>query len=474
MLALIIIFLVVLLRGSGPVPSIDIVTLNTHSPASNNQVVGTLTATQGPTSWSIVSCRGCREYFAISNSGAVTVTSMGAFILTADKTSAVTSFNLVVSATNSAGTSSNATIAINVYADGLARAPAGVGAQYADLLNSYGPGNARNSTSGYQPPWRVAGVDYGVGYSLSACGGSLFDPNTMSISGVSVDTTTGKVNITGASVTIQCFDFSLESGKWYIVISSSASGTVTIKNNNFLVTSSFTQLTAPIFADASVTANLAFTQNVLDGGGNPTQGGSQPWTASKVYAALAIYDGTGSCTFTYNWFKNDAASSVVGVAGCRLLMAYNLVDNAGLVLTQHKNFIQWSGLGTSTNPAVIYNTGIQTTNGGNSQTYVGEMWQVDAQNGCTINDAEVGRNIAISRATSAGKSSSFVIAGHSIGDDKNMGLNIHDDYVDISGAYGALYLDAASGSFSVSTCSNILNMNTGKRITGRFGAATCN
>lgn len=65
-------------------------------PLTNGQVVGTMTATNSPTTW-LITAGNSSGYYAISNSGVVTVTSAGATGITA------TSYSLTVQATNSAG-----------------------------------------------------------------------------------------------------------------------------------------------------------------------------------------------------------------------------------------------------------------------------------------------------------------------------------------------------------------------------------
>lgn len=72
------------------------------------KVVGTVTATRNPTSWAITAGNGS-GYFAISNTGVITVTSAGASGLA--NTSGVTT--LSVQASNASGTSNTATATIN-------------------------------------------------------------------------------------------------------------------------------------------------------------------------------------------------------------------------------------------------------------------------------------------------------------------------------------------------------------------------
>ena len=82
--------------------------------------------------------------------------------------------------------------------DGSAGAPAGT-PELPNLLNGYAS----------IPQWEVAGVDYAVGVPT---GTALKDPSTISMAGVSVNTTTRVVDITGSNITLNGYDFSLHGG----------------------------------------------------------------------------------------------------------------------------------------------------------------------------------------------------------------------------------------------------------------------
>lgn len=75
-------------------------------PLTTGQVVGTMTATNSPTTW-LITAGNSSGFYAISNSGVVTVTSAGASGITA------TSYSLTVQATNSSGSGSG-TCAVTV------------------------------------------------------------------------------------------------------------------------------------------------------------------------------------------------------------------------------------------------------------------------------------------------------------------------------------------------------------------------
>src|SRR5215471_9473988 len=103
------------------------------------------------------------------------------------------------------------------YKDGSATAPAGT-PQLPTVL------------SGYQvrPPWQVAGVDYAVGIPT---GTVLKDPGTINMPGVSVNTSTHIVTVTGNNVTLSGYDFSLNGG-WGVYITGTGA---TIQDSYFRV-----------------------------------------------------------------------------------------------------------------------------------------------------------------------------------------------------------------------------------------------
>ena len=192
--------------GGGRTPVVTDVTFAPSTPASDGGAVGTVSATNSPTSWSITAGDPSGD-FSIDGSGNIFFTSRGETDY--DGSNSVKSATLTVSATNAFGTG-NGTTAINAYADGIVDAPIG-SAQYSSLLDTYhssGSSDGRDKTNGYQPPWNVAGVDYAVGPNGKPSG----DPSTISMGEVSVDTSTNVISVTGDGVTLDGYDFSLDGG----------------------------------------------------------------------------------------------------------------------------------------------------------------------------------------------------------------------------------------------------------------------
>src|ERR1700730_6133037 len=184
--------------------------------------------------------------------------------------------------------------------DGSANASAGV-AQLPGFLNSYGA---------KRPAWNVAGVDYNVGVPD---GLALKDPATISMAGVSVNTSSKIVTITGNNVTLDGYDFSL-SGGWGVSVQAA---NTTIANSNFAIGSNNV---APIVSTAAA-SNMTVTHSTIDGNGQ-----------SPGWGGLISYRGNGF-TVEYSWLKNaggDMIQQVDGGAGSMVVVQNNLIQNGGL------------------------------------------------------------------------------------------------------------------------------------------------
>lgn len=101
----------------------------------------------------------------------------------------------------------------SVWTDGLSGAPTGT-PQYPTLLNNYyptGQSPGRNKNNGRQPPFNVPGVDYRVGIQT---GTVLSPPTSISIPGVTVNTSSKIVTVAANNVTLNAIDFS---GGWNLL-----------------------------------------------------------------------------------------------------------------------------------------------------------------------------------------------------------------------------------------------------------------
>ena len=191
-----------------------------------------------------------------------------------------------------------------------------------------------NLFTGYavRPSWQVAGVDYAAGVPS---GTVLKNPATISMAGVSVNTSTHVISITGNNITLDGYDFSLNGG-WQVSISGM---NATVKDSYFKIGANNLQ---PITTTGSDNLNSTLIYCEIDGSGkNP---------------------GTGTLINNINTIKycylHDAGQDVINY-GHPLVVEYNLVANNGLIAGAHADWIQL-GSGTGWNATVDYNTFYQS------------------------------------------------------------------------------------------------------------------
>ena len=316
------------------------------------------------------------------------------------------------------------------YQDGSSNAPAGT-PQMPNLLN----GNAE------RPPWEVAGVDYAVGIPS---GTTLKDPSTISMAGVSVNTSSHVVTVTGNNVTLNGYDFSLNGG-WEVYVSG-ASNTV-IENSKFLVGSNNL---VPIQSN-SAASNLTIEYNTMDGGGTTSNGNS------NNISALVFYSGSGTFDAEYNSLTNAPEDAIdFNHNTVSPTVEFNLVSNIGTQAGSHPDFVQFVG-GAVTNAVVSYNTIYEPA----TQTHGMEGVQIDAQVGGTVTNTTVTNNTIIAPMGAAqGDTMSYLIAiQNQTGTTgaNNIGT-VADNYVDPTGAWGGFYPIEGTNY----TVSNNVDMTTGK------------
>lgn len=157
--------------------------------------VGTLTATNSPTSWTITT-QTVANGFALSNSGVLTGGSAAASLAPAN---AGTTYNVTVTASNAAGTSAAVVVPIIMWPDGALDAPTG-SAQYPTLLDPYG----------FPPTWKVPGVHYRTGISTGTTLTSWLT-NTLP-SGCSRDLGNKWIRVNAPNVVFDGWDFSAGGG----------------------------------------------------------------------------------------------------------------------------------------------------------------------------------------------------------------------------------------------------------------------
>ncbi|MCK1753811.1 cadherin repeat domain-containing protein [Bradyrhizobium sp. 137] len=336
----------------GTAPVVSTFSFALSIPAAAGTAIGTVSASGGtPTTWAITAGNSA-GYFAIDNSGLITVTSAGASGLTAQ------TYSLTVQATNALG-SNTGTVTITASTgvssgDGAANAPTGT-AQFPNLL----------SGMAVRPPWNVAGVDYRTGINT---GVTLKDPATISMSGVSVDTGSRIVTILGDNVTISGYDFSMGGG-WYLNVGSVSQ----IGGNNATIT------------------NCKFRYNTLwirnqPGAGNPGTtirycefDGGVTSADANAPEFLIDYRANGDHIFEYNWIHNVACDifsissyyddGTISKWTCR----YNVWNDTGYnsSLGWHPDWVQTYG-GAITEIDFSYNTCAEISGGGAVQGICGD------------------------------------------------------------------------------------------------------
>ncbi|WP_425908292.1 hypothetical protein [Nitrobacter sp. TKz-YC02] len=246
-----------------------------------------------------------------------------------------------------------------------------------------------------RPAWHVAGVDYCIGYSASTV---LKNPATISMAGVSVNTTTKIITVTGNNVTLDGYDFSLNGG-WQVSVQAA---NTTITNSNFLIGSNNL---APIISTAAA-SNMTVSYCTIDGAGkDPGWGG------------LISYRGNGF-TVEQSWLKNaggDMIQQIDGGANSTVVIQQNLIENGGLASGAHGDYTQLAG--GPFNVAINYNTTMQ--NGGTTQGLMTEY----------VAGGEIGHN------TMVGSPSYFVSVDNS---SIKTSVTVHDNYYDPQG-YGFVY-----------------------------------
>jgi hypothetical protein len=316
--------------------------------------------------------------------------------------------------------------------DGSANAPAGT-PQLPNLLNGYA----------VRAPWMVAGVDYAVGVPS---GTTLKNPSTISMAGVSVNTTSHVVTVTGNNVTLNGYDFSLNGG-WQVYISG-ASNTV-IENSNFSVGSNNSII--PVQSNATA-SNLTVQYCNFNGGG-----------ASASESALIYFLGSGTFVSEYNFFENAPADAIdlnPSSPSLTPTVSFNVFDSLGMLAGAHGDVVQFVG-GVVNNYVETYNTIYQPATSVDGLEGV----QLAAQNGGSISNSTIANNTVISPTGAArGDTMSYVITlGSSAGNPINNTL-IENNYIDPSGAWATFYPLTYSGGPTNTTVSNNVDMTTGKLI----------
>lgn len=272
----------------------------------------------------------------------------------------------------------------------------------------------------WRPSWRVAGVDYCVGHTADTI---LKDPATISIEGVSVDTSNHIVTLLGSNVAVDGYDFSLDGG-WGVRVKGANNSIV---NSNFVVGSNDL---LPIVGTPEAT-QLHIAHCTIDG----AEHDPGPW------GTMVAYSGSG-LTIEYSWLKNSGGDMIQQIGGAgSIVIEHNLIQDGGLSPGTHGDYTQLEG-GPFT-VAINYNTTLQSR--GTTQGLMTEY----------VAEGEIGHNTMI------GTVSYFVSVDLS---SIRTTFTVHDNYFDARGfgfAYPSRNTGTPNDSSPKSIFTNNVNMRTG-------------
>lgn len=283
-----------------------------------------------------------------------------------------------------------------------------------------------------RPSWKVAGIDYAVGYAATT---TLLDPSTLSISGVTVDATAHRVTVSTGNLTLNGYDFS-SGGGWSVNVTGASN--VTIKNSKFALTSAYGSYPA-IMADAS-SPGLNIEYNVIDGGGSSV-------TNMSPNALISI---NSDAVIEYNWIKNAPSDLFdASATGGSLVVEFNLFENAGQLGLAGANQFK-VGSGTFSSLVFDYNTVYQM-----SGTSLGAGGlNLIPPSGSAITSLDVGHCTLAAPGTPGVLSFGIATLPSQTGSGQ-----VHDNYVDISGMIQFSYIGSSAANL---TYSNNLDLDTGK------------
>jgi len=249
--------------------------------------------------------------------------------------------------------------------DGRLNAPSGT-PRLSTLLNGYHPVGTTDGRyylgtgGGFQPPWRVAGVDYAVGYPDNIV---LKDPASISLAGVNVNTRTKTIDITEDDVTLDGYDFT------QYIINTDRSRTK-ISNSRFRFTS-FRNVGSRGFIDGRRSKNLTISYCSFDG---------TNMNVSDNRAVLCSDDFIMEYCNIAN-MVNDGIDCNSATYGGKFYIHHTLFNEVAVAGSGHGDPIQFVGVNTANWDVQFYfNTMVQHQ-------------QVNQSNGCYV-DAGGGATMA--------------------------------------------------------------------------------
>ena len=352
--------------------------------------------------------------------------------------------NLSGAATTLSGLAIDPPLTTPGYADGSATAPAGT-PELPNLLSGYAT----------RPAWQVAGVNYAVGVPA---GTTLQDPLSLaSMAGVSVNTSTHLIEVTGNNITLNGYDFSKEGG-WGIYVEGNND---VIENCNFAAGPNWGPNAYYFVSTTSSITNLTIEDCTINGNG-PTY---------QNMSGLVSFSGSGMFKVQYNLMENSPQHFVeINNSGTATLIdQYNVFMNgafySGTGAKPHENMTQFNGAGATINSVIQFNTMVQDQPSGN-MIGGGQLIQVSPGHG-PVDNMSVNNNVLIAQGGPSIAISYPMAVYQASGYGAVNGAIVQDNYIDASGAYGPFYPPAGSGF----TFTGNVNLVTGAQFASPSGTA---
>ena len=287
---------------------------------------------------------------------------------------------------------------LTTFSDGSSAAP-NVTPQYPTLVSTYVK----------PPPWKLAGVNYGVGIASSI---TLIPIATGTLpAGVSRSTATKVLTVTSSNVTVQGFDFSADGG-WKVEVTAANCSVI---HSNFAVSSA---VNPPINA-TSAGPNLYVGYCVIEGGGS---------SFDTTPGALVTTNASG-LTVQYCWLKKAAGDGIDAGVGGSINVSFNLIDDLSRFPGAHGDIVQLGAAAGSATVSILFNTWVQRAVGVGGVGTQGYMMETDSPQ--TVSGGEVAFNTAV--FDSSAQVSFFTGTGTNL---YTGTVYVHDNYVDLTGNTG--------------------------------------
>lgn len=221
----------------------------------------------------------------------------------------------------------------NAYNDGCSTAPAAT-IQFPSMLSGYVT----------RPRWNVCGVDYGCGIPT---GTSLVDPSTISLAGVTVNSSSHTVTITGNNVSLAGIDFGLDNG-WELIVNGANS---VVRNSHFKVGTNQGSNGTVINMNASA-SNFSLISSEVDG--------NNIAVTAQVGATIFL-SGSGTVKGQYNYYHNSGGDliDITNSSPMTYISEQELLKDIG-VNTAHADTIQIVNQNFSAGSKITFDTVYQT------------------------------------------------------------------------------------------------------------------